>query len=158
MDTTVLQVVSVQTDPFNLSLEHDMLRQRCPGAGAIVSFAGLVRDLNLQADVTALELEHYPGMTEKCLERIACQAMARFGLYGTRIIHRVGLLQAGDPIVLVLTAAAHRREAFDASEFIMDYLKSEAPFWKKEWTAQGPRWLDQRSADREALVRWRAAA
>lgn len=151
-------VVSVQSEAFDLTPEYEALRRQTSGAGAIVSFTGLVRDLNLSDDVIALELEHYPGMTEKFLERIARQAIMRFGLHAARVIHRVGRLQAGDPIVLVLTASAHRREAFEACEFIMDYLKSEAPFWKKEWTAAGPRWLDQRVADREALVRWRPAA
>ena len=151
-------IASVQAEAFDLTREYEALRRQTGGAGAIVSFTGLVRDLNLSDDVTALELEHYPGMTEKCLDRIARQAIVRFGLHAARIIHRVGLLHAGDPIVLVLTASAHRREAFEACEFIMDYLKSEAPFWKKEWTADGPRWLDQRTADRDALVRWRAAA
>lgn len=151
-------IVSVQHALFDLGVEFNTLRERHPGVGAIVSFAGLVRDLNLGDDVQALELEHYPGMTEKCLERIAQQATDRFGLQAVRIIHRVGLLQTGDPIVLVLTASDHRHEAFEANEFIMDYLKSDAPFWKKEWTSEGPRWLDQRACDREASVRWRVAA
>lgn len=146
--------VSVQQEDFDLGLEYAQFRRDCSGAGAVVSFVGLVRDLNLNDGVQALELEHYPGMTQKCLGQIARQALARWGLQSVRVIHRVGLLSPSDQIVLVLTASAHRESAYQASEFIMDYLKSEAPFWKKEWTAQGSRWLEQRQSDQIALVRW----
>jgi molybdopterin synthase catalytic subunit len=123
--------------------------------GAVVTFVGTVRDMNEGASVAELELEHYPGMTEKALEDILARAAARFSLSDALVIHRVGPLQPLDQIVLVATLSAHRGQAFAACEFIMDYLKSEAPFWKKEQTPAGARWVDARSSDEAALERWR---
>ncbi len=158
MSTDTRVSVAVQSAPFDLAHEFEQFRLRCDGAGAVVSFVGMVRDMNLSEGVQALELEHYPGMTQKSLCQIALDAVLRWQLQSVRLIHRVGLLLPGDPIVLVLTASAHRQAAYEASEYIMDYLKSEAPFWKKEWTAQGARWLSQRQSDQSALLRWRDAA
>ena len=158
MSTDRLISVSVQHASFDLGTEFDQFCLECKGAGAVVSFAGMVRDMNLSDGVHALELEHYPGMTQKCLHQIAQGAVSRWELQSVRLIHRVGLLMPGDQIVLVLTASAHRQAAYEANEYIMDYLKSDAPLWKKEWTAQGARWLDQRQSDQSALLRWHDAA
>jgi molybdopterin synthase catalytic subunit len=119
-----------------------------------VAFIGMVRDLNLADDVVALELEHYPGMTEKSLMNIVQQAESRWSLQAARVVHRVGKMYPGDQIVLVLTASAHRGDAYEANTFIMDYLKTEAPFWKKEWTPEGPRWIEARDSDDHAAARW----
>ncbi|MGQ5522717.1 molybdopterin synthase catalytic subunit MoaE [Chitinimonas sp. PSY-7] len=146
--------ISVQTDDFDLGKEVDALSKPDRGIGAIVSFVGLVRDLNLAADVVSLSLEHYPGMTEKALQHIAQEAAMRWSLNGIRIIHRVGDLHPGDRIVMVLTASTHRHTAYEANTFIMDYLKTRAPFWKKEWTPEGPRWVEAREADASAAARW----
>ena len=118
-----------------------------------MAFVGTVRDLNLADDVVALELEHYPGMTEKSLLKILAQAAQRWSLQGARVIHRIGKMYPGDQIVLVLTASAHRGDAFEANRFVMDYLKTEAPFWKKEWTPQGPRWIEARDSDHRAAAK-----
>jgi molybdopterin synthase catalytic subunit len=125
------------------------------GVGAVVAFIGMVRDLNLAEDVVALELEHYPGMTEKSLLRIAEQAAQRWSLQAARIVHRVGKMYPGDQIVMVLTASAHRGDAYEANQFMMDYLKTEAPFWKKEWTPDGPRWIEARDSDDHAAAKWK---
>jgi molybdopterin synthase catalytic subunit len=125
------------------------------GVGAVVAFIGMVRDLNLAEDVVALELEHYPGMTEKSLLRIAEQAAQRWSLQAARIVHRVGKMYPGDQIVMVLTASAHRGDAYEANQFMMDYLKTEAPFWKKEWTPEGPRWIEARDSDDHAAAKWK---
>ena len=122
--------------------------------GAVCAFVGLVRDRNEGDAVASMELEHYPGMTEKSIEAIIDQAVERFGLYGARVIHRVGLLQPTDQIVLVAVTAAHRGMAYQGCEYVMDYLKSLAPFWKKEQTPQGARWVDARVSDEQALARW----
>jgi molybdopterin synthase catalytic subunit len=147
--------VRVQTADFDLTEEVRALRAGRPEVGAVVSFVGTVRDMNEGASVAELELEHYPGMTEKALEEILARAAARFSLSDALVIHRVGPLQPLDQIVLVATLSAHRGQAFAACEFIMDYLKSEAPFWKKEQTPEGARWVDARSSDEAALERWR---
>jgi molybdopterin synthase catalytic subunit len=147
-------LISVQTDDFDLSTEIAKMRAHNPAIGAVVSFVGLVRDLNEGLQVSAMELEHYPGMTEKSLEMIATQAKQRWSLIDCLIIHRVGLLQALDQIVLVAAASAHRGEAFAACEFMMDYLKTEAPFWKKETTPEGERWVDARVTDETAMRKW----
>jgi molybdopterin synthase catalytic subunit len=144
----------VQTEDFDLRLEHQQLIQNDHGIGAVVAFIGMVRDLNLADDVVALELEHYPGMTEKSLINIAQQAEKRWSLQAARIVHRVGKMYPGDQIVLVLTASAHRGDAYEANTFMMDYLKTEAPFWKKEWTPEGPRWIEARESDDSAVARW----
>jgi len=146
--------VRVQTEDFDLSAEVRALRAGRPEVGAVVTFVGTVRDMNEGASVAELELEHYPGMTEKALEDIVAKAGARFSLADALVVHRVGPMRPQEQIVLVVTLSAHRGEAFAACEFIMDYLKSEAPFWKKEQTPEGARWVDARSSDEAALRRW----
>ena len=148
--------VRVQTGDFDLGLEVARLREGDARVGAVVAFVGTVRDLNDGAQVAAMELEHYPGMTEKALDDIAAQAEARWPLFATLVIHRVGPLLPLDQIVLVAVTAAHRGDAFAACEFIMDYLKTEAPFWKKEDTPDGARWVDARVTDDTARARWQA--
>jgi molybdopterin synthase catalytic subunit len=147
--------VAVQQEDFDLGREYQNLLAQDRGIGAVVAFVGTVRDLNLADDVVALELEHYPGMTEKSLGKILEAAAQRWSLQGARIIHRIGKMYPGDQIVLVLTASAHRGDAYEANNFIMDYLKTEAPFWKKEWTPEGPRWIEARDSDDEAAARWK---
>lgn len=146
--------VVIQTQDFDLSTEIAALRAGDAGVGAVCSFVGTVRNRNEGDAVSAMELEHYPGMTEKSIEAIIDRAVTRFGIHGARVIHRVGPLQPMDQIVLVAVTSAHRGSSFEACEFIMDYLKSEAPFWKKEQTAQGARWVDARVSDEQALSRW----
>ena len=146
--------VRVQTEDFDLSTEVRQLRAGRPEVGAVATFIGTVRDINEGASVAEMELEHYPGMTEKALEDIIERARGRFKLVDALVIHRVGPLLPQEQIVLVVTLSAHRGEAFAACEFIMDYLKSEAPFWKKEQTPEGARWVDARSSDEAALRRW----
>ena len=148
--------VRVQTGDFDLTTEIAALRSRDPRVGAIVSFVGTVRDMNDGASVAEMELEHYPGMTEQSIDKIVEQARTRWPLFGSLVIHRVGPLQPMEQIVLVACTAAHRGEAFAACEFIIDYLKTEAPFWKKEQTPQGARWVDARATDDIALEKWAA--
>jgi len=148
--------IRVQAEDFDLSREIARLRESDGRVGAVVSFVGTVRDLNEGATVSEMELEHYPGMTEKALEDIVAQARSRWALYGVLVLHRVGRLQPLDQIVLVACASAHRGEAFAACEFIMDYLKTDAPFWKKEQTPQGARWVDARASDDSAKAKWAA--
>jgi molybdopterin synthase catalytic subunit len=145
----------VQEADFDFKHEHAQLVSGDKGVGAVVAFIGLVRDLNLADDVVALELEHYPGMTEKSLLRIAEQAAQRWSLQAARIVHRVGKMYPGNQIVMVLTASAHRGDAYEANQFMMDYLKTEAPFWKKEWTPEGPRWIEARDSDDHAAAKWK---
>ena len=149
-----LQRVSIQTSDFNLADEVAALRAGDKAVGAVCSFVGTVRDRNDGAQVSTLELEHYPGMTEKAIEAMLDEAHRRFDILASRVIHRVGVLQPLDQIVLVAVTSAHRGESFQACEFIMDYLKTQAPFWKKEQTPQGARWVDARVADDAALRRW----
>jgi molybdopterin synthase catalytic subunit len=146
--------VRVQQEDFDLGAEIARLRAGDPRIGAVVSFVGTVRDLNDGAKVAELELEHYPGMTERALQDIVEQARSRWPLYGALVVHRVGPMQPMEQIVLVAVSAAHRGEAFAASEFIMDYLKTEAPFWKKEQTPDGARWVDARVSDDTAKAKW----
>jgi molybdopterin synthase catalytic subunit len=146
--------VRVQAGDFDLGIELARLRAGDARVGAVVSFVGLVRDINDGAQVAAMELEHYPGMTERALEDIVEQARARWPLYGALVIHRVGPLKPCDQIVLVAVTGAHRGEAFDACEFIIDYLKTDAPFWKKEDTPEGSRWVDARISDDSARAKW----
>jgi molybdopterin synthase catalytic subunit len=146
--------VRVQHEDFDLGAEVAALRADNPGVGAVASFIGTVRDVSDGTRVSTMELEHYPGMTERALEKIEAAARERWPLLGVTIVHRVGLLQPLDQIVLVAVASAHRGAAFAACEFIMDYLKSEAPFWKKEETPEGARWVDARVSDDAALRRW----
>jgi len=146
--------VRVQSADFDLGAEVARLREGDARIGAVVSFVGTVRDMNDGDRVAELELEHYPGMTERSLEGIVEQARARWPLYGALVVHRVGPMQPLEQIVLVACSAAHRGEAFAACEFIMDYLKTEAPFWKKEQTPQGARWVDARVSDDAARAKW----
>ena len=146
--------VTVQAADFDFSAEVAALRADDPGVGAVASFIGTVRDRNDGLGVSAMELEHYPGMTERAIEAMIDEAMRRFEIRRARVIHRVGLLQPLDQIVLVVVTSAHRRAAFEACEFLMDYLKTQAPFWKKEQTPDGARWVDARVADDAALARW----
>ncbi|MEK8048474.1 molybdopterin synthase catalytic subunit MoaE [Ideonella margarita] len=146
--------VAIQTADFDLSAEVLALRNADPGVGAVASFVGTVRDNNDGAGVSAMELEHYPGMTEKAIEQMIDEAFRRFDLRGARVIHRVGPLLPRDQIVLVVVSSAHRGQAFQACEFLMDYLKTQAPFWKKETTPNGARWVDARVSDDAALARW----
>lgn len=146
--------VAVQTEPFHLEEAIEALRAQRTEIGALVTFTGYVRDFNERPDVEALVLEHYPGMTEGVLLHLAQEAQARFELTGVHVIHRVGRLTPGDPIVLVITASAHRQQAFDACAWLMDLLKTRAPFWKKEQTATGDYWVSARSTDTDAAQRW----
>jgi molybdopterin synthase catalytic subunit len=144
--------VRVQRGDFDLGAELAAVRAAAPGIGALVSFTGLVREMG--GGVAAIELEHYPGMTEKALAAIEAEARRRWPLDASLIVHRYGALGPGEQIVLVATASAHREAAFAAAEFLMDYLKSRAPFWKKESGPDGPRWVEARAADEAALGRW----
>jgi len=146
--------VRVQTAPFDAQAEADALRRGDHDVGAVVTFVGTVRDINDGDAVTTLELEHYPGMTEKALQAIEAEARERFDVRGIAIVHRVGPLAPGDPIVLVAVTSAHRGAAFDACRFVMDYLKTRAPFWKKERTPQGERWVEARADDDDAAAAW----
>jgi molybdopterin synthase catalytic subunit len=146
--------VRIQTGPFDAQAEADALRGGDLEVGAVVTFVGTVRDVNDGDAVATLELEHYPGMTEKALEAIVDEARARFDVRGVLVIHRVGVLAPAEPIVLVAVTSTHRGEAFEACRFVMDYLKTRAPFWKKERTPTGDRWVDARDADEDAAARW----
>ncbi len=146
--------VSIQHDDFDLGAEVARLRAHDRGVGAVATFVGTMRDINDDASVSAMELEHYPGMTERAIEAMIDEAVVRFHLRAARVVHRVGRLRPGDQIVLVAVTAMHRGEAFQACEFLMDYLKTQAPFWKKEQTPQGARWVDARVSDDAAAARW----
>ncbi len=146
--------IRVQTADFDLSAELANIRKDNPRIGAVASFVGVVRDLNDGSHVSGMTLEHYPGMTEKALADIASEAATRWEMLGCTIVHRVGLLKPLDQIVLVLVASGHRGDAFAACEFIMDYLKTRAPFWKKEATPDGERWVEARDSDDSAAARW----
>ena len=153
--------VSIQTDDFDLAIELASLRAQDGRVGAVCSFVGTVRDRSVgepgktaPGSIQSMELEHYPGMTEKSIEAMIDAAHQRFDIFGTRVIHRVGLLQPLDQIVMVAVTSAHRGESFTACEFLMDYLKTQAPFWKKEQTPEGARWVDARVSDDAALARW----
>jgi molybdopterin synthase catalytic subunit len=147
--------VAIQYSPLEPEAEQRDLRGANPAVGAVVSFLGLMRDINEGDEVRSMVLEHYPGMTEKSLQSIVDEAKRHWTLDAVRVVHRVGELQPLDPIVLVLVASRHRGEAFRAAEFIIDYLKTRAPFWKKERTVDGERWVDARHSDSEAEARWR---
>ncbi|AOW13026.1 molybdenum cofactor biosynthesis protein MoaE [Hydrogenophaga crassostreae] len=146
--------VSIQTEDFDVAVETAALRLVDARVGAVCSFLGTVRDRNEGDEVSTMELEHYPGMTEKSIEAMIDEAMARFDIFAARVIHRVGLLQPMDQIVFVAVTSAHRGESFQACEFLMDYLKTQAPFWKKEETPNGARWVDARVSDDAALAKW----
>jgi molybdopterin synthase catalytic subunit len=146
--------VLITNDDFNLADEVAALRANDKRVGAVCTFTGTVRDRNDGLSVSSMELEHYPGMTEKAIEAMIDEAMARFDIFGARVIHRVGLLQPLDQVVMVAVVSAHRGESFKACEFLMDYLKTQAPFWKKEVTPEGARWVDARVTDDAALAKW----
>jgi molybdopterin synthase catalytic subunit len=146
--------VRVQTEDFDVGAEIARLRESNSKVGAVASFVGIVRDLNDGDAVATLTLEHYPGMTERSLEDIVAQAKQRWDIYDALVVHRVGTLRPLDQIVLVVVTSAHRGESFKACEFLMDYLKTRAPFWKKEVTPQGSRWVEARASDDTAADRW----
>jgi len=148
--------IRVQTQAFDAGEELAALHRDNPGVGALASFLGFVRDVNEAQPVRAMTLEHYPGMTERAIAGIVEEAQARWSLVDVCVVHRVGTLRPSEPIVLVAAASAHRRDAFAACEFIMDYLKTRAPFWKREDTPQGSRWVEARRSDDEAAARWRS--
>jgi molybdopterin synthase catalytic subunit len=152
--------VSIQTEDFDLGTEIATLRAQDGRVGAVCSFVGTVRDrtAGIAGQIQSMELEHYPGMTEKSIEAMIDAAHARFDIFGARVIHRVGLLQPLDQIVMVAVTSAHRGESFAACEFLMDYLKTQAPFWKKEQTPEGAKWVDARVSDDAALAKWGIAA
>ena len=145
-------VTRVQSAPFDIGAEVQAFTDAASGAGAIVTFSGLVRDEG--GTLTAMDIEHYPGMTEKALEAIRQEAMTRWSLTDALIIHRYGPLKPGEQIMMVATASRHRSDAFQAAEFLMDYLKSRAPFWKKETGEDGETWVEAKEADENALNRW----
>ena len=145
-------MVRVQAEPFDPGAELNAFSAEQEGAGAVVSFSGVVRDI--EGGLSAMQIEHYPGMTEKALETIRAEAVQRWSLGGALVIHRFGVLKAGEVIMMVCTAARHRKDAFEAAEFLMDYLKSRAPFWKKEQTAESAGWVAARDEDEDALKRW----
>jgi molybdopterin synthase catalytic subunit len=147
--------VRIQTEDFDAGAEMARMRAGNPAIGAIASFVGVVRDVNEGDRVSEMTLEHYPGMTEKSIEEIVQQARGRWNVLDALVVHRVGRLEPTDQIVLVIVASGHRGDAFAACEFIMDYLKTRAPFWKKESTPQGSRWVDARATDDLAAERWR---
>jgi molybdopterin synthase catalytic subunit len=146
--------VSIQTQDFDVSQELAALRAGDARVGAVCSFLGTVRERNDGSSVASMELEHYPGMTEKSISAMMDEAQKRFDIFAARVIHRVGLLHPEDQIVFVAVTSAHRGESFKACEFLMDYLKTQAPFWKKEVTPEGARWVDARVSDDQALARW----
>lgn len=147
--------IRVQAGAFDPGAEVNALHAANLGVGAVVSFVGYVRDFNDGHEVAGMFLEHYPGMTEKALAKIVLEAQQRWPLLGLNVVHRVGALEPGEPIVFVGVVSAHRQAAFDACAFVMDYLKTRAPFWKKEQTADGPRWVEGRASDEAAAERWR---
>lgn len=146
--------LSISTAPFDPYQEVELMRANDPSIGAVVTFVGLMRDINEGDRIERLYLEHYPGMTEHALQQIIDEAERRWDIQHIRVVHRVGALQPTDPIVLVAVASHHRKEAFRACEFIIDYLKTKAPFWKKETTPEGERWVDARESDDAAIQSW----
>ncbi len=150
--------VAIQAEDFDLGAEVAALRAGDGGIGAVAAFIGTVRERSDGATVDSMELEHYPGMTEAAIEAMVDEAFARFEIRAARVVHRIGRLAAREQIVLVAVASAHRGQAFQACEFLMDYLKTHAPFWKKESTDAGARWVDARVADDAAVARWGIAA
>ena len=151
--------VRIQHGAFDVSQEIADLQAKDPRVGAVCTFLGTVRDRNIQGDahaasVQSLELEHYPGMTEKSIEAMIDEAHRRFDMFGARVVHRIGVLAPTEQVVLVVVSSAHRGESFQACEFLMDYLKTQAPFWKKESTPTGAHWVDARASDDATLARW----
>jgi len=150
----VTATVRIQEAPFDAGALIAETHRANPKVGAVATFLGLVRDINAGADVTEMTLEHYPGMTERAIENICRDAAARWEILDVRVVHRVGTLRPTDPIVIVVVASGHRRDALEACAFIMDFLKTRAPFWKKERTGDGERWVEVRASDDEAAARW----
>ena len=150
--------VSIQTGDFSLADEVELIRKDDKRVGAVCTFTGTVRDRNDGVSVSSMELEHYPGMTEKAIEAMIDEAFVRFDIFAARVVHRVGLLQPLDQVVMVAVTSAHRGTSFQACEFLMDYLKTQAPFWKKETTPDGARWVDARVSDDAALAKWGVAS
>ncbi|KTB68993.1 molybdopterin synthase catalytic subunit MoaE [Pseudomonas allii] len=148
--------IRVQAQAFDPGSEVNAMHAANVGVGAVVSFVGYVRDFNDGREVSGMFLEHYPGMTEKALAKIAVEAEQRWPLLKLEVLHRIGALEPGEPIVFVAAASAHRQAAFDACAFVMDYLKTRAPFWKKENTSEGPRWVEGRHSDHAAAERWKS--
>ncbi len=149
-------MIRVQEEDFDLGAELKAMSAGNTGIGGLCSFVGLVRDMAGNAEIGGMTLEHYPGMTERALEEIEAEAQARWPLEATLIIHRYGRLEPGDQIVLVAAASAHREAAFEACHYLIDFLKTRAPFWKLEETPDGPKWVDARASDDEAVARWAA--
>lgn len=147
-------MISIQEEDFDHGAEYQALRDNADSDGAIVTFTGLVRDFNNSGSVSSIFIEHYAGMTEKSLMSICSQARARWKLGQIRVIHRVGLIQSSEQIVFVGVSSTHRKSAFEATEFIMDYLKTQAPFWKQEGTSKGLQWVDSKVSDEQAVNRW----
>ena len=152
--TDLVPRVSIQAEDFNLATEIEQLRHNDKRVGAVCSFIGTVRDMNDGASVKSMALEHYPGMTEKAIDAMIDAAFVKFDIFGARVIHRVGHLLPLDQVVMVAVTSQHRGESFKACEFLMDYLKTQAPFWKKETTSDGARWVDARVTDDAALAKW----
>jgi molybdopterin synthase catalytic subunit len=153
-----MATIRIQTEDFDAGAEIARVRAGNPSVGAVASFVGVCRDRNDGDAVATMTLEHYPGMTERALEKIVAEAGERWRVIDATVVHRVGELRPTDPIVLVVVASAHRGDAFAACEFIMDYLKTRAPFWKKEQTPQGARWVEARASDDDAAERWTGGA
>ena len=149
-----MATVRIQEGPFDAGALIAQTHRANPKVGAIATFIGLVRDVNEGSDVSEMTLEHYPGMTERAIENICRDAAGRWEVIDARVVHRVGTLQPTDPIVIVVVASGHRRDAFEACAFIMDFLKTRAPFWKKERTGDSERWVEARASDDEAAARW----
>ncbi|MFT5282545.1 MAG: molybdopterin synthase catalytic subunit [Kangiellaceae bacterium] len=147
-------MISVQSEDFDHSAQYKLLREKADSDGAIVTFTGLVRDFNDDGSVSGMQIEHYPGMTQKSLNDICLQAKKRWDLGQVRVIHRVGVVAASEQIVFVGVSSKHRKNAFEACQFIMDYLKTSAPFWKQEGTANGMKWVKAKESDKKAAARW----
>lgn len=147
-------MISIQTQNFDHHVEYQRLRKNADGDGAIVTFTGLVRDFNTDTSVSSIQIEHYPGMTEKRLMDICIKARDRWQLGFIRIIHRIGIIEAGEHIVFIGVTSKHRKSAFEACEFIIDYLKTQAPLWKQEGTPQGMKWVDAKHSDQQAAKKW----
>ena len=151
----MMAAVRIQEAPFDSGALIEEVHRANPKVGAVATFVGLVRDVNEGSDVSEMTLEHYPGMTERAIERICREAAGRWDVLDARVVHRVGRLRPTDPIVIVVVASGHRRDAFEACEFIMDFLKTRAPLWKKERTGGDERWVEARASDDEAAARWK---
>ena len=150
-----MSLIRIQEEPFDAGTLIEGAHRANPKCGAVASFIGLVRDVNEGSAVSEMTLEHYSGMTERAIRQICRDAAVRWDVLDVRVVHRVGTLRPTDPIVIVIVASGHRKDAFEACEFIMDFLKTSAPFWKKERTGEGERWVEARASDDEAAARWK---